>query len=136
MRMPSFSASLADLTRRLRRLRGTLGTAGLALALVAGQGGALLHELSHYSASTSTNPATNPPGRADAGGTQTPAPDQPGKACDLCLAFAQLAGALHSSTFASPLIADLRDVAAHFDAPVVVAAATLAPRSRGPPALL
>ena len=125
MRKPAVLARLGATVRRLRRLRGTLGSVGLALALIAGQGGALLHELSHYQASTV---ATNP--------SQPASPDHGGKVCDLCLAFAQLAGVVHSDPFASPLLADLRDRAATFDEPAVVAAATPAPRSRGPPSLL
>ena len=109
----------------MRRLRGTLGTVGLALALIAGQGGALLHELSHYHSVTVANDASQPA-----------EPDHGGKVCDLCLAFAQLAGVLHSDPFAALLVVELRHRAATVDTPVVVAVATPAPRSRGPPSLL
>ena len=113
----------------MRRLRGTLGTVGLALALIAGQGGALLHELSHYHSVTVANDVSQP-AEADHGGNHG------GKVCDLCLAFAQLAGVLHSDPFAALLVVELRHRAATVDTPVVVAVATPAPRSRGPPSLL
>ncbi len=150
MRLPFLLTDLRALMRplrRLRTLRSTLGTVGLALALVAGQGGALLHELSHYSAPaplSSSLPLSDPSGATTTASTapvgaqqqQQPSSDHGSKVCDLCLAFAQLAGALHTDIFVSPLVADLRDIAAAFDAPAVVAAETPAPRSRGPPSFL
>ena len=148
MRSPSLRTAFGALTRRLRRLRGTLGSAGLVVALVAGQGGALLHELSHYqpaadgtasailaSAQESAATASLATGQPNPQ-PQPRGPDHGSKVCDLCLAFAQLAGALHSDSVAAPLIADLHDSAASFDAFVVVDTATPAPRSRGPPAFL
>ena len=126
MRVSSIRSRLGVALRRLHRLRGTLGSVGLALALIAGQGGALLHELSHYQATTVANDEPGQPSRHDHGG----------KVCDLCLAFAQLAGVVHSDPVASPLVADLSDATATFDAPAVVVSATPAPRSRGPPSFL
>jgi len=48
MRTLALLADPSGVLRRLKRWRGGLGSAALALALLAGQSGALLHEFSHY----------------------------------------------------------------------------------------
>ena len=118
------AAPWSAILRRLKRCRGSFSSIALALALLAGQSGALLHEFSHYAAALAASHDSN-----------APQPDHDGKTCDLCLAFAQLAGVLHSDTFAAPLVADLRYSVAMFATPAQADAATPAPRSRGPPAL-
>jgi hypothetical protein len=92
----------------------------LSLLLVFAQQGAVLHELGHLSAGE----------RAAGSALRAQLPE--GGPCATCEAFAQLAnpasGAAHTLSATAP---------AYFPAPApvyaIIAAATLTPRSRGPP---
>jgi len=112
---------------RSARLRGlSLGrlfaSLLLPLLLVLAQQGALLHELSHYTA----------PDTLDEGDRQTPDKHP----CELCLAFAHIGSTATSDTVVAPLLADL-SFAPFFAATATVAATALpARRNRGPPATL
>lgn len=94
----------------------------LPLFLLLSQQGALLHELSHYSDAESSS--------------QRQKQHPNGDACDDCLSFAHILGAVKPDVQAPRLLPDL----AHHLAATVLAQATQAaapvPRSRGPPALL
>ena len=124
MRTLALLADPSGVLRRLKRWRGGLGSAALALALLAGQSGALLHEFSHYASAL-----------AAASESKAPKSDHDGKLCDICLAFAQVAGAVHCDSFNAPLVADLKYSVAIFAAPAQADGATPAPRSRSPPVL-
>jgi hypothetical protein len=93
----------------------------LPLLLLVAQQGAVLHELSHYTATETHD-----------GKKQSPR----GDVCDLCLAFAQVGSAAAPQSVVPLLLADL----SHHLTPVlpVYAAATELPaeRSRGPPFFL
>jgi len=103
----------------LRRLCATLL---LPLLLVLAQQGALLHELSHYTA----------PDTLDEGDQQTPDKHP----CELCLAFAHIGSTATTDIVVPALLADL-SFAPFFAAAATVAAAALpARRNRGPPATL
>lgn len=114
-------------TKLLSSWRRGLVSIALAFTVLAGQGGAVLHELSHYSKSKAQAAA----------GSETTAP-QPGqdKVCDLCLAFAQLAATLHTDPPAATLLADLRRAGTIFRAPGYVAAESPTARGLGPPLFL
>jgi hypothetical protein len=75
MRTLALLADPSGVLRRLKRWRGGLGSAALALALLAGQSGALLHEFSHYASAL-----------AAASESKAPKSDHDGKLCDICLA--------------------------------------------------
>ena len=93
----------------------------LPLLLLVAQQGAVLHELSHYTAAETGE-----------GKEQSPR----GDVCDLCLAFAQVGSATMPHSVAAPLLADL----SHRLTPVLPvhaqAAELPAERSRGPPRFL
>lgn len=93
----------------------------LPLLLLVAQQGAVLHELSHYTAAETHD-----------GKKQSPR----GDVCDLCLAFAQVGSAAAPQSVIAPLVTDL----SHQLTPVlpVVAGAIHLPaeRSRGPPLFL
>lgn len=97
------------------RMRPMYQALCLVLLLIAGQQGALLHEIGHLS---------------DRQGPAKHATEAP---CDLCPAYAQAASPAfgHSFVFPALVLARFEDAGA----PLVVAvdAAVPAPRSRGPP---
>jgi len=94
----------------------------LALLLVIAQQGALLHELSHFYR-TGTAQLQNDASRLD------------GKACEACLAFAQVANPASGTLFVSPTIAAVHHVSRDPEFSIIAAAAPV-PRSRGPPVRL
>ncbi len=93
----------------------------LPLLLLVVQQGALLHELSHYTA--------NEPGTTH---KQSPC----GEACDLCLAFAQVDAAAAPHDALLPLLADLSFERAAAPRLAHRAADLPSLRNRGPPRLL
>ncbi|MDE2370296.1 MAG: hypothetical protein KGN16_15100 [Burkholderiales bacterium] len=86
------------------------------------QQGAMLHEISHI----------------DAGGATTPLQrhHQAGKACELCLSFAAVAGAAAQIDAPAFALLDLVEQRALVALPAGFEIAAPAPRSRGPPAVL
>jgi hypothetical protein len=94
----------------------------LPLLLLVAQQGALLHELSHWTA----------PETRDEGDKQRPA----GHPCALCLAFAQVESTATTNVAVSALLADLSFAPAAATPSTVVAAELPSERNRGPPAAL
>jgi hypothetical protein len=95
----------------------------LSLLLVIAQQGAVAHEISHYVDNVKQSQQKNKQSPAD-------------KLCEKCLAFAQIAGAVHAEP---PVLALLALLTFEYSpqAPVaVIAAEAPACRNRGPPALL
>jgi hypothetical protein len=96
----------------------------LAFSLLISQQGALLHELRHVAESaTSTSPSKS--GKSDA----------PGTVCETCVAFAQIAGVIHSSVATPPVLAAVEHWLA--SEPFVAREADIPPHSaRDPPIVL
>jgi len=93
----------------------------LPLLLLLAQQGAVLHELSHYTA-------------GEQGTTHKQSPR--GEACDLCLAFAQVDAAAAPHDAVLPLLADLSFEQAAAPRQAARAADLPSPRNRGPPRFL
>lgn len=118
--------SSASLTT-VRQLRSFLMTPAyqalcLVVLLVAGQQGALLHEIGHLAEL----------GRS----TETPSQHATEPACALCPAYAQAATPAFDHSFVLPSLVLVRSDEAGAPPIRMVGAAVPTPRSRGPPAVL
>jgi len=95
----------------------------LSLLLVIAQQGAVAHEISHYVDDAKQSQQKNKQSPAD-------------KLCEKCLAFAQIAGAVHAEPPVLALLALLTYDYTPQAPGAVIAAEAPACRNRGPPALL
>jgi hypothetical protein len=101
-------------------LRHLARVLGVALLLISGQQGAVIHELGHFTGAHAPDWSNAPGEPLDA-------------ACALCPSFAQAASPAFSHSFVLPLLVRAYSQRA-VELPVRAAtAATPAPRSRGPP---
>jgi hypothetical protein len=91
----------------------------LSILLLCAQQGAMLHELGHVYRTASP--------QLGAGGGVTD-----GKACETCLAFAQVANPASGTLFVLPAVRFVYERSAEPEYSIT-AASVLAPRSRGPP---
>jgi len=103
-------------------MRHVLKTLGLLLLLIAAQQGAVVHELSHLSASSSEAV------RADAAGAAS-------STCALCPVFAQAATPAFSHSFDVPLLGRAAPDIQSEPQYSAIDATVPRPRSRGPPSL-